>query len=163
MTDPKFVVDCMLGKLAKKLRILGYDALYYRNIDDAQLTAIADEERRILLTRDTTLSRSFSPSLMVESEESHRQTKEVLTKLGLTVRPSRVLSRCLHCNSELSPVEKERVRGSVPPYVYRTQERFSRCSKCQRIYWKATHMKGMETFIGEIMGASHAFDDDSAR
>ena len=150
MKEPKFAIDCMLGKLARKLRILGFDAVYYRKIDDDRLIEVAASQERILLTRDTPLAERFRPSLLVESEDPLIQTKEVIEKLHLDPDPSALMSRCLVCNGRLMEVDRESVRGSVPPYVFRTQKRFSRCPDCQRIFWKATHVEGIESFIKEV-------------
>ena len=135
----RFVADTMLGRLAKWLRILGYDTLYPGQETDQRLARIAAEEGRILLTRDTGLaSRKGFQKLLVQSSRLSEQLAQVIEVFGLNIN-DRTLSLCLLCNRPLREIEKDGIRDRVPPYVYRTQSRFYQCSECSKIYWTGTH------------------------
>jgi uncharacterized protein with PIN domain len=134
----KFLADNMLGRLATWLRLLGYDTAYERDATDAQLARIARAENRVLLTRDVELTRRRGVrSVLIESEQAEEQVRQVFHVLNLTAREA--FSRCAECNSLLEQVSKDAVHGQVPPYVFHTQERFRRCPRCARIYWRGTH------------------------
>jgi hypothetical protein len=138
----KFLADNMLGRLAIWLRLLGYDTAYHHDATDAQLARIARAENRVLLTRDVELTRRRGVrAVLIESEQIEEQLRQVFHALNLTAREA--FSRCAECNSVLEEVSKESVRGQVPPYVFHTQERYRRCPRCARIYWRGTHWARM--------------------
>jgi hypothetical protein len=138
MIEARFVADVMLGRLARWLRALGYDTLYFRDASDARLLGIALREQRRLLTRDTALARrARGAGLLVQAEDLDAQLREVLAAEGLAGRAP--LSRCLECNAVLVAVPHEVVRAEVPPYTYATQRAFWRCSGCGRVFWAGTH------------------------
>ncbi len=148
----KFIVDCMLGKLAKWLKILGFDALYFSKIEDAKLLALAERERRVLLSRDNGLivkARKIK-TLFIESEDWNSQVKQVLNHFDLwqDVEP---YSRCIECNVTLKDLSKRRARNLVTPFVYQKAESFALCPKCGRVYWKGTHHRDMEFRLDEIL------------
>jgi hypothetical protein len=150
--DPRFAVDCMLGTLAKWLKILGYDALYARKIEDAELVEQARAEGRVLLTRDRRMTerRRARPFLLIESERSLDQLREVVEALGLELREDRLLTRCLPCNVATREIDQAEVETRVPSYVFETQSRFRQCPSCSRIYWGATHRSGMLERLREV-------------
>jgi len=139
----KFLVDSMCGGLARWLRILGQDAEYERNADDGELAARALREGRILLTRDRKLleRRAARGGHLVSGEGTMQELLDVVRAFGLPVEEGegRLFSRCLQCNRALNEAPRAEVEGQVPPYVFRTQERFKRCPGCRRVYWAATH------------------------
>ena len=141
-----YIADCMLGRLAKWLRVLGHDVAYHRRISDERLIAEARREGRILLTRDTRLVRRRAVSdggvrhILIASDRPEEQLAQMVEDHALPLEPVRFLSRCLRCNEPNAPVERALVEDRVPPYVFRTQETFSCCPACGRIYWKATHV-----------------------
>lgn len=146
----KFLADSMLGRLAKWLRILGYDTLYFSSLEDNNLVRIARAEGRIILTRDREMVRRRGiDSLLIESDDFRAQICQALRHFDLNLDSS--FSRCSVCNSPLQRVAKGAVRERVPPYVFQTQERFSLCPRCGKIYWQGTHwqrirerLKGLE-------------------
>ena len=150
----KFVCDVMLGRLARWLRVLGYSAAYFRQIDDDELAAYAREKGLFLITRDTRIvERSdIGPHLLLVENDSFEQLKLVVARLGLRVDRERAFSRCVECNEPLAAVEKSEIRGLVPPFVYSRQDRFSRCPSCGRIYWPATHHRKMLDKLDEVFG-----------
>ncbi|MFQ6069175.1 MAG: Mut7-C RNAse domain-containing protein [Candidatus Aminicenantales bacterium] len=147
----RFVVDCMCGKLAKWLRILGFDVIYFRKVEDDRLISLAAREKRIILTRDTRLiekARGMS-TLFVESEEWKEQVKQVLEEFDLWKRV-RPYSRCLDCNTELKNIPRQKARNLVSPFVYEKCQSFALCPNCGRVFWKGTHFRDMELKIGRF-------------
>jgi uncharacterized protein with PIN domain len=144
-----FVVDGMLGKLAKWLLILGFDTAFNPRWDDDALLTLARKEKRTLLTRDRELLQRAKglTSLLVASENWKEQTIQVLREFGLgpEVRP---FSRCLVDNTLLKPLPKSRARNLVSTFVYDRAERFSLCPVCGRVYWQGTHFREMERTLG---------------
>jgi uncharacterized protein with PIN domain len=137
----KFIADAMVGKLAKWLRIIGCDVLYFSSIDDNALVEIAEKDKRTILTRDTRLIRrkkARNRSLLLEDNDSWEQFKKVVKIFSLD-KKTNILTRCILCNQKLIPVDPKEVIKSVPPYVSQTQHSFGFCPYCKKIYWPATH------------------------
>jgi uncharacterized protein with PIN domain len=147
--DERFVADRNLGKLAKWLRILGYDTVYDRADADRDFLRRADKERRIALTRKRELNRSSYPVrlVIVKADHVEGQLGEVIKALDLLPDPSRRMTRCLICNALLEEVEKAAVEGLVPSYVRQTCTRFLRCPLCGRIFWPGTHSRRVEEYL----------------
>jgi uncharacterized protein with PIN domain len=148
----KFIVDCMLGKLAKWLKILGIDTKYFSKIEDSDLLSLAKKESRILLTRDTGLIEKSKDidNLFIESEDWHTQVEQVLDAFDLWKKVS-PYSRCIECNVTLRALSKERARNLVSPFVYESADSFALCPRCGRVFWKGTHHRDMEFKIDEIL------------
>ena len=146
----RFAADRMLGRLAKWLRILGCDVSYGRHLSGHGLIRAARADGRLILTRDRSLARKHPPPfLFIESDDYVEQLRQVLRDCAL--RPGTGLfSRCLVCNSQLQRRAKESVEKLVPPYVFATQERFSWCGRCRKLYWPATHQQKMLDALGKI-------------
>lgn len=140
----RFICDAMLGSLAKWLRVLGYDTTYHPEADDTEIVRRSWLEGRTILTRDTRLAarKVARRHLVIQDDDVEKQLKQVVRQLALIVGEN-AFSRCLCCNQELQRVEKEAVKGAVPPYVYATQVDFSRCPGCGRYYWRGTHWQRM--------------------
>lgn len=140
----KFIADCMLGKLAKWLRILGYDTLYYRVIEDRALIQIALRTDRILLTRDEEVFQKFEGGnkLLIQSDFVMDQLKQVIEEKKLEIK-NHLFIRCVLCNTELIQIDKGDVQDRVPEFVFKTQQYFSFCNRCKKIYWRGTHRTKM--------------------
>jgi len=142
----------MLGKLAKWLKILGFDAIFFSKIEDEELMAIAQREERILLTRDTgILERAKNvETLFIDSQNWREQVKQVLDRFDLweDVKPN---SRCIECNTPLIKISKARARNLVTPFVYKIANTFALCPECDRVFWRGTHLKDMEIKISELL------------
>jgi len=139
-----FVVDGMLGSLARWLRILGYDTDYVNQRDDAELVRIARAEGRVLLTRDRELSRRRGvQALLVESQSLDEQLAQVTAAFPLPSGNSP--GRCSVCNTALLPATREEVAHQVPVYVLRHHQRFLRCPGCHRVYWRGSHWRNMRS------------------
>lgn len=150
----RFAADCMLGRLARWLRILGHDVVYYRAIDDGDLVRLAVGQRRVILTRDTRLvqRRAARHAILIESPYLEEQLGQMVRVCGPALCAPGLCRRCLECNVPTSSIQKSRVRDRVPPYVYRTQSSFLSCPACHRIYWKASHVRGMILRLHRILG-----------
>ena len=136
----RFVADNMLGKLARWLRMMGYDTLYTVDEDDAEITRLAASEDRLLLTRDRQLiMRKGVSAYYVEDIELEIHLKSVSTEFGLNFDEERM--RCSDCNGELLKVDRESVDGAVPEGVFERNQTFYRCGQCGKIYWKGSHWK----------------------
>lgn len=131
----------MLGSLAKRLRWLGYDAVYWRNGSDEALMAAAAAQGRLIVTRDRGLAgRRGVQALLIASESLAGQLAEVRAALPAAPRP---FTRCGECNGLLEELAHADARDHVPPYVWQTQHEFWRCPDCGRVYWKGTHWPGL--------------------
>lgn len=140
----KFIADAMLGRLARQMRLLGYDVTYDRSLQDNDIIRISLEERRIILTRDSGLAKRplAAKHFFVHGDVIQKQLDQIV-KAFPPSRSMTPLSRCSICNEALVAVAKEDVKERVPSYVYETHADFSRCLKCGRTYWKGSHVKKM--------------------
>jgi hypothetical protein len=147
----RFVADAMLGKLARWLRILGYDTLYNPAWDDLELARIARAEDRVLLTRDTPLAeRRGVQTLFVQSEKPLEQLGQVFSALGL--HSASAYSRCSVCNAPLQTVSREALKDRLPEFVLANQHSFRECPHCGRVYWQGTHWQGMQEILNGLNG-----------
>lgn len=151
-SEPRFIADEMLGKLAKWLRSIGYDTVYYTGGGDSALVKRALAEDRVILTKDSHLVKRklARKALFIRSEHPREQFKQVVEELGLDAE-SKLFTRCLICNQELVLVEKEGIRDRVPSYTYLTQDKFYECPECERIYWPGTHKDNMLQMINDVV------------
>lgn len=140
----KFIADAMLGRLAKRMRLLGFDVLYDAKLSDNEVIRSSLEEDRVILTRDVALSaRPLAANrLFISSDRVQEQVEQVLCSFHLEAL-TRPLTRCSECNGALSPIAKQDVRDLVSQHVYDKHETFLRCRQCGRIYWEGTHVKRM--------------------
>jgi uncharacterized protein len=139
----KFAADRMLGRLVKWLRVIGQDVIYGPHLTGYGLIRAGRAEGRLILTRDRRLKQKQPPPFVfIESDHYREQLRQVIKECGL--KPGQGLfTRCVTCNTVLQPRSKETVEKLVPPYVFSTQEKFSWCLTCQRVYWPATHLEKM--------------------
>src|SRR5438093_629518 len=135
----------MLGTLAKWLIILGHDVAYFARIEDGDLVSLAVRQRRTILTRDRRLvqRRAARDHILIASQDLREQIGQVLEERRLRIRKDNLFRRCIKCNRRTRPVPRSAVREQVPPYVYRTRRRFTRCPRCARVFWRATHVSRM--------------------
>jgi uncharacterized protein len=151
---PRFVVDAMLGRLARWLRVLGYDTLYFSDADDAALVRRALAEDRILLTRDVELTRRRGVRVILISDDRvGNQLREIVEILHLSA--NQAFSRCINCNAPLVEFERAQARDLVPPYVFATQTRFRRCAECGKVYWRGTHWARMKSTLESARGSEN--------
>lgn len=147
----KFIVDVMLGKLAKWLRILGYDTLFDNSFTDDDLFFTAHKEKRILLTRDKELAERMNPeySFFISEFSVQDQIRQVVANFELNIRDF-VFTRCILCNSPVRKLPKEKASGNVPDYVFHTTEQFYYCPTCDKIYWPGTHIKNVRQALRSL-------------
>ncbi|HPQ05988.1 MAG TPA: Mut7-C RNAse domain-containing protein [Syntrophales bacterium] len=148
MAVPRFLCDVHLGRLARWLRLLGFDTLYRRDLEDGEIVRTARKEGRIVLTRDGGILadgriNSFRPA----STDPDEQIVELLRVFSLEGR-IRPFTRCLECNTPLRQAAAEAVRDLVPPGVFTVTDEFCRCPTCGRVYWPGSHYEGMKGRIG---------------
>ena len=150
---PQFVVDSMLGRLARWLRIRGFDTWYFREIDDRELLELHAGTGRVLLTRDTHLvqCRGISGHVLVRSDGWEDQLRQVVADLSLKVRPERMLTRCLLCNHPLEKLAPEEAYGRIPDYVAGSTSAFRGCRSCDKVYWAGSHRKRMEEVVSMLL------------
>jgi uncharacterized protein with PIN domain len=153
----RFIVDAMLGTLAKWLRILGYDTLFDSELDDHQVVRLARAEGRTLLTRDRELARRRGLRVLwIASQELDEQIRQVLVELDLETQRS--FSRCPICNELLEPVDPNVARSRVPAYVAQVHQEFSHCPSCQRVYWRGTHWQKMDEQLTRLQANSEPLE-----
>lgn len=144
----RFVVDVHLGRLARYLRLLGFDTDYDPHRDDPELVRLSLDEHRILLTRDVELLKhgDLSHGYFVRSTGPREQLLEVVRRLHLAgaVEP---FSRCMACNGLLRSVDKPHVAERLPEGVRRAQDRFWQCDGCGRVYWRGSHVRHLEDLV----------------
>lgn len=154
VVDYKFIADCHLGKLAKYLRIMGVDTLFFPHIDDDELIMIANEEKRIILTRDRELSqRKNAPVLFLEPTDTKAQLKTLIHCYRLKEHPA-PFNRCIVCNNTLQVIEKKKIIERLPEKVIKHFDYFEYCPVCDRIYWKGDHYRHMMEFLERVLKES---------
>lgn len=144
MTDgavrPKFIADHMLGSTARWLRMMGYDTRYEKILDDAAIAKVAREEGRFILTRDAELAKEPT-ALLVEPDDLDGELKVVGEKFGLKFDESMI--RCSACNGDLADLPKDQAKADVPEGAWTGNDKFWKCTKCGKVYWKGTHWRGI--------------------
>jgi hypothetical protein len=140
----RFLADNMLGSLARKLRLLGIDTAYNSDAEDSELKYLVRSQSRILLTRDTNLSKELGAlAWQVTGKDAREEFLSIVQKLSAVRCQPDPFSRCLQCNDELVPLDSSKVRDKVPPYVLESRDTFFACPSCERVYWEGTHSKRM--------------------
>jgi len=149
----KFVVDGMLGKLARWLRMLGYDTKYFNDMDDDEILKVAYEEKRILLTRDYQFFKKASilgvKAVFVDGETHAERLAELSRELNIRLEININESRCPKCNAKIKPISKEEVRNRVHKSTYKTYDEFWICTGCNQIYWKGSHWRKIKSTLNK--------------
>ena len=140
-----------LGKLARYLRLLGFDTVYDRELDDAAIASRSRDERRIVLTRDRgLLKRSVvTHGHAVRSIHADAQLLEIVEAFDLRARIA-PFSRCLKCNGPVRSVERELVEHRLPKYTRLAYDRFLRCEHCGSIYWPGAHFARLSSLVDSV-------------
>jgi uncharacterized protein with PIN domain len=165
--ETRFIVDNNVGKLAKWLRMMGYDTLFFGSCSDAKMVATALADGRVILTRDTQIMKrrvitsKQIRAVLIKSDEPSVQIRQVVEELNLDCQ-YQPFTLCLECNQPLVERSKEQVEDRVPPYVFRTQSQYMECLTCHRIYWRGTHWQAMvekmNGFIKDSEGSNNQRD-----
>jgi hypothetical protein len=148
----RFVCDSTVGKLARILRMAGFDTAYVERDDLARVIALSLEEGRKIISRNSKYGglRLASDCLCLKVDEPYEQFRQMVSVLGLAIEEEGFLSRCLNCSELLVEVDKEQVRDRLYDFVYCTQERIWRCHCCDRLFWHATHAGAITSRLLQI-------------
>jgi uncharacterized protein with PIN domain len=147
----RFILDVHLGKLARYLRMLGFDTMYDTGYDDNEIIARAVKQNRIILTRDILLLKhsKVTHGLWIRSQDPIKQLKEVIQRLDLS-KKFKPFHRCMDCNAPLVKTGKEEVMGKVRPNTLNFFNAFYRCMGCGKIYWNGSHFERMQQFVNQL-------------
>ena len=152
----KFLLDVHLGKLAGKLRLLGFDSLYEAPWEDEVLAIKAAEQDRILLTRDRGLlmRKVLRKGLFIRSSDVSEQIKEIIIRMDLRDK-IQLFSRCSLCNGtirKMTPSIVDEKKEGIPPKAREYYDNFSYCESCGKIYWQGTHQSKIVDFAKSVSG-----------
>lgn len=145
----------MLGKLAKKLRLLGYDSIYSSNVEDKKLLNLAKKENRILITKDAPLVKKATKEQVATVQITKTDEIDQFLQINEQVRLSNCTisgnnSRCPLCNGELGHTEQKLVLDKVPDGILERVKDFWMCKSCKKIYWEGTHIKNLQKFARKL-------------
>ena len=157
--EAKFIADNNVGRLARWLRLMGYDTVLLRQKDDTQMIKIALTENRMILTRDAQFMKrrlvtdGTLKTLHTEQDDPEVQVREVVESLslGYDFKP---FSRCMECNEALVGRDRDYVKDSVPARVFATQTQYTQCPACHRVYWPGTHWQAMRRRLADLQARS---------
>ncbi|MDP8960340.1 MAG: Mut7-C ubiquitin/RNAse domain-containing protein [Actinomycetota bacterium] len=154
LPQPRFVLDVHLGRLTRRLRLLGFDCLYRNDYSDDELADLA-RDHRCLLTRDRGLlmRRCVTHGCLLRSDEAPRQAVEVVSRFDLEDRLA-PFSRCIRCNGNLLPVDKNAVRHRLEARTRTHHDDFSQCGSCRRLYWRGSHHASLSSFVEDVRHAT---------
>ncbi len=154
LRDPRFIADVNLGKLAQKLRLLGFDTLFRNNFRDEEIVELSGKEHRIILTRDKGILKqnAVTHGYWLRSDDPKAQLKEVVSRFQLSgiFRP---FTRCPRCNHLLNPVKKEQLTHLLPDDTLQYYDRFWQCTGCGKVYWKGSHFDHILPWIEGLKNA----------
>ena len=154
-SEPIFFVDAMLGNIARKLRLLGYDSQYFSDIDDEKLINIARKEKRIIISKDEELIKKAKKldmkSIYIKKEDEIEEFLEIINSINLKrIKINGNVARCTKCNSLTESVDKEIIKERITNGVLKSNEKFWICKHCNQIYWEGTHIKNLQEFVGKV-------------
>ena len=152
---PTFFVDAMLGNIARKLRLLGYDSQYFSDIDDEKLIDSARKEKRIIISKDEELIKRAQKlgigSIRITKKEEIDQFFEIIASVNLKrVKINGNTARCPKCNSLTESVDKNIIKEKIPQGVLKSNDKFWICECCKQVYWEGTHIKNLQEFVGKV-------------
>jgi uncharacterized protein len=150
----KFLCDDNLGKLAKYLRLLGFDTAFAATISDGELIAKMLREDRLVITRDRQLADRIEAGrvVLVDIDSPEEQLRQVIQKLKIPIIKEQFFSRCLLCNEVCREINPNDIKDNVFPYILKTKDQFRRCPKCGRLFWQGSHYKHMIANLDKIIG-----------
>jgi len=147
---PRFLLDVHLGRLARRLRILGLDVAYRNDAGDAELAEAASREPRVLLTQDRGLLRRHIPgcAAYVRGARADEQVRDVLDRFAPPLDP---WTRCPNCNGTLTRVPKQEVLDALKPGTVRSYDAFARCRGCGQVYWRGAHARRLDRLVSDAV------------
>ncbi len=152
LKDPKFLVDVNLGRLARYLRLAGFNTAYRNDASDPELIEQLLKEDRVLLTRDLRLlmHNAVQTGYLVRSDQPQIQLQEVFDRFNLYSQRA-PFTRCSHCNHHLSKVDKTEVEERLLPKTKKYVDDFAQCSRCGKVYWSGSHLQRLEPAIQKLL------------
>jgi len=153
----RFIADNNVGKLARWLRLIGYDTLLFKQKDDGQMIKIALSENRVILTKDTQfmnrrlVTNGTLKTIHIKQDDPKLQVQELVETLNLDYH-FKPFSLCLECNRALIARDRQEVQNLVPTHVLETQTQYTECPACHRIYWPGTHWQAMVKKLQDLQG-----------
>lgn len=152
--ESTFFVDAMLGNIARKLRLLGYDSQYFSDIDDRKLIDSAKKEDRIIISKDEELIKKAQKfgirSVHITKEDEVDQFFEIINAVNLKIQITGDTARCPKCNSLTESIDKNIIKERIPQGVLKSNDKFWKCKCCNQIYWEGTHIKNLQEFVGKV-------------
>lgn len=150
-----FFVDAMLGNIAKKLRLLGFDSEYFSDIGDSELLEKSQNENRTIISKDQNLIKRAKKmgiqSIYISKENEIEQFLEILEKTHLKFNEiSGDVARCPKCNFKTSQIKKSEIINEIPEKILEYHDQFWKCDGCNQIYWEGTHIKNLQEFVSKI-------------
>jgi len=157
LQKPRFILDVHLGKLARWLRLTGFDALYQTDLEDSEIAVLAVCENRVVLTRDIGLLRrkAITHGYWVRTDDPDAQIVEVLRRFQLE-HLVQTFKRCLDCNGDIRQVDKAEVWERLQPNTRRYFDTFYQCEQCQKVYWAGSHYAHMVARLKHVLGFENA-------
>lgn len=151
LRNPMFIADVHLEKLARYLRMMGFDVLYENNFEDDEIIRISLAEKRAILTKDLGILKrnEVTHGYWVRNSIVKEQVVEIMKRFDL-IKLIIEFTRCIECNTILKSISKQEIIDEFPPKVTKSQTEFSRCPSCKKLYWKGTHHQRMLSFIKTI-------------
>ena len=151
LRDARFILDVHLGKLARYLRMLGFDAAYDRDRDDEAIIDLSLEQKRIILTRDIGILKQsrVTHGYWLRHHQPLEQLREVLLSLDLS-QQLRPFTRCMDCNGQIQPVARSKIAANLNPDIFKRFESFWQCPDCRKIYWQGSHYRQMLERVRKI-------------
>ncbi|QLH42803.1 MAG: Mut7-C ubiquitin/RNAse domain-containing protein [Coxiellaceae bacterium] len=152
LRQPKFILDVHLGKLARYMRLFGFDVWYRNDYQDREIVKLAVETRRTILTRDVGLlkNKAVQRGYWLRATKPLEQIREVLRRFDLWAK-AKPFTRCLLCNGRLVSVNKQRVAHQLPPNAQHYFTEFARCQNCHKIYWRGSHYERLQKIVDRLM------------
>jgi len=166
--DAKFVIDTNVGRLARWLRMMGYDALLFHELDDGLMVKLALAQGRTIVTKDTEFMKRRSitshkvRAVLVSGDDPELQMLKVIAELQLDTRFN-PFTRCLECNAPLQARDRDGIKEEVPPRVYEKQYQYMECPVCRRLYWQGTHWENMCRKLQEFESRRPQFAEGDKR
>jgi uncharacterized protein with PIN domain len=153
--EPTFFVDAMLGNIAKKLRLMGYDSMYFSSINDDELIQLAKNDKRIIISRDEDLVRKSIKNgiklILTKNSTEIEQFRDMIKKSNLKIiEINGDRARCPNCNSKTQSIDKKNILQKIPIKVLEYNDRFWECKSCNQIFWEGTYIKNLQKFVGEL-------------
>ncbi|MFQ5975300.1 MAG: DUF5615 family PIN-like protein [Candidatus Hydrothermarchaeales archaeon] len=150
----KFIADAMLGRLARWLRLSGYDVQYTNDMENGLVLRISREEGRIILTRDKGLYekaiRNNTQAVLLKSNDFTDRIRQLQKELGVIIQDNPKLARCPVCNGVIAQIQKKEVGFEVPPKILEQVDEFWKCTECEKIYWHGGHWKNISSFVEKL-------------